>query len=802
MDLQLYIKDIESGDYVQLDLFQDEKVELNLNVKNINDISKIISDFSQPFTIPTTPTNNRLFQYWYNADVDGNFNANIRVDAYIEINSLPFRYGSLQLDSCKLKRLMPYSYAVTFFGAGVNLSDKFGDDLLNVLDLSEFDHDYNQTAVLNAIQGDTINNGDVYYPLINARTYMTFGDNSSIDINHNGNNIVYRDFKPAIREIRLIEAIESKYGITFSRDFFDRSIFYNKFLWCHKEAGQMRTSSDSELVNFTTKTAEIATGSGWGSVAYPYDFATDEIFVRWQGFPSVVNNPFYGTVNKRIKINLKITTSSNNNYRVELYDNDVLSEEFTDLNGTTTVTLYNKTIQEDNQDHNFTVKISAIEGNITFSTASEINYISSLSGYDRTIIITSPSQTTTNAVVKIREQLPDIKVKEYFISLINQFNLIIRPISVDEYYIDTLDNWYNKGKAYDISGLVDIENIEVKKPSVKKKIDFLYQKTDTILGKQYFENNQQSYGDLKAVYNIQGDELKIESQFENLLFTRFVDSGTSVVTDLQGGFAVDKNNNPVKGKAISFYRNGVESSDNIHINGTSLIPIWHTATEDNYTFEQVTNSLNFGADNSSYFYAPIDTGLYHNFWRTYIEDLYNLKTRVLNLKCKLPVRILQSLELNDKFIIGDYKYKISSIKVDITNGDAELEVFSDLSTPIDSVDNIIPLTADTTEYTADTILLTADMVSIYDPVTSYTINGISLTEYNATKGEEHFELRIFANTNWTITEALSWVSVNKTTGNKSDYVRISINKNTSTARSGTITITIGATDYTLTINQL
>lgn len=802
MDLQLYIKDIESGDYVQLDLFQDEKVELNLNVKNINDISKIISDFSQPFTIPTTPTNNRLFQYWYNADVDGNFNANIRVDAYIEINSLPFRYGSLQLDSCKLKRLMPYSYAVTFFGAGVNLSDKFGDDLLNVLDLSEFDHDYNQTAVLNAIQGDTINNGDVYYPLINARTYMTFGDNSSIDINNNGNNIIYRDFKPAIREIRLIEAIKSKYGVTFSRDFFDRSIFYNKFLWCHKEAGQMRTSSDSELVNFTTKTAEIATGSGWGSVAYPYDFATDEIFVRWQGFPSVVNNPFYGTVNKRIKINLKITTSSNNNYRVELYDNDVLSEEFTDLNGTTTVTLYNKTIQEDNQDHNFTVKISAIEGNITFSTASEINYISSLSGYDRTIIITSPSQTTTNAVVKIREQLPDIKVKEYFISLINQFNLIIRPISVDEYYIDTLDNWYNKGKAYDISGLVDIENIEVKKPSVKKKIDFLYQKTDTILGKQYFENNQQSYGDLKAVYNIQGDELKIESQFENLLFTRFVDSGTSVVTDLQGGFAVDKNNNPVKGKAISFYRNGVESSDNIHINGTSLIPIWHTATEDNYTFEQVTNSLNFGADNSSYFYAPIDTGLYHNFWRTYIEDLYNLKTRVLNLKCKLPVRILQSLELNDKFIIGDYKYKISSIKVDITNGDAELEVFSDLSTPIDSVDNIIPLTADTTEYTADTILLTADMVSIYDPVTSYTINGISLTEYNATKGEEHFELRIFANTNWTITEALSWVSVNKTTGNKSDYVRISINKNTSTARSGTITITIGATDYTLTINQL
>lgn len=799
MDLQLYIKDIDSGDYVQLDLFQDEKVELNLNVKNINDISKIIADFSQPFTIPTTPTNNRLFQYWYNADVDGNFNANIRVDAYIEINSLPFRYGSLQLDSCKLKRLLPYSYSVTFFGAGVNLSDKFGDDLLSSLDTSEFDHDYNQTAVLNAMKSDTINNGDIYYPLINARTYMTFGDNSAIDINHNGNNIVYRDFKPAIREIKLIEAIESKYNITFSRDFFDRSIFYNKFLWCHKEAGQMRTSSDNVLVDFDTKTAESSTGSGWGTVPLPYDFSTNELFVHWEEFPDLVNTL---QVNKRITLKLKVITTSTNNYRVSLFENGNIYEEFNDLNGTTTVTLYNKTIQEDNANHDFTVQISSIEGNITFSTQAEISYESSLGGYDRFFRITSPSQTTTNSVVKIREQLPEMKVKEYFTSLVNQFNLIIRPISVDEYFIDTLDNWYSKGKAYDISGLVDIENIEVKKPSVKKKIDFLYQKTDTILGKQYFENNQQSYGDLKAVYNIQGDELKIESQFENMLFMRFVDSGTSVVTDLQGGFAVDKNNNPVKGKAISFYRNGFETSDNIHVNAIPLTPIWHTATEDNYTFEQVTSSLNFGADNSSFFYAPIDTSLYYNFWRTYIEDLYNKKTRVLSLKCKLPVRILQGLELKDRFIVGDYKYKISSVKVDLTNGEADLEIFSDLSNPIDSVDNIIPLTADTTEYTADTTLLTADMVSVYDPVTSYTINGLSLTEYNATKGEENFELRIFANTNWTVVNTNTWISVNKTTGDKSDYLRIKVNKNTGSARSGIIDVTIGSTIYTLTINQL
>jgi len=108
---------------------------------------------------------------------------------------------------------------------------------------------------------------------------------------------------------------------------------------------------------------------------------------------------------------------------------------------------------------------------------------------------------------------------------------------------------------------------------------------------------------------------------------------------------------------------------------------------------QVSNCLNFGADISSYFYSPIDTGLYYNFWKTYIEELFNKRTRVLELKCKLPIRIVQTLQLNDRFIIGDYKYKISTIKIDLTNEDADLELFSDLGFPIDSVNDIdIPVT--------------------------------------------------------------------------------------------------------------
>lgn len=793
MNVQVYLKTIDGLSYERLDLFQDEKIEINLNVKNVSDLSKVRADFTQSFSIPTSPNNNALLSYWFDADVDGNFNANIRIDAYIEVNSIPFRFGSVQLESSKLKYGKPYSYSITFYGNAVNLSDKFGDDYLKDLDLSAYNHVYS-SSVMNTINDSSLSSGDVYYPLINARTYMTYGDNSAIDLKKNGNDITYKDFKPAIRDLRIIEAIESKYNVTFSRDFFDRSVFYNSFLWLHKDAGQMKTSSTSLGIDFDNISVITA---DWSVPTQEVNTTTNNVIVDW-----VNNFPTTSFIQHRFcTIFIKIFTSSSYSYRLDIFDNGVLYESHDGLVGDSQVLIYQKGYASDSSNHNFTFKVSAIQGNITFT--STLFYIGNLifGTEKRDLRMTSSSQTTANSIVKINEQCPEIKVKDYFTSLINQYNLILIPNGSDSYYIDTLDNWYSKGNAYDISNLVDMKDVTINRPKVKKRIDFLYQKTETILGKQYYQNNQLSYGDLKAVYNITGDELKIESQFENMLFERLVDTSSSTTTDLQCGFAVDLNNNPVKGKAIRFYRNGLES-DHVHIDHTSRTGVWHTSTEDNIVFEQVTCSMNFGADNSSYFYAPIVTGLYYNFWKTYIEDLYNKKTRVINLKCKLPIRILHKLGLNDRFIIGSYKYKISSIKIDLTNGDSDLELFTDLSAPIDSINNVNPLTIDSTEYTIDSDLITIDTISTYDPVTSYTLNGVSLTTYNATKGEENFEVKISANTNWSVSSSDSWITPNKLTGNKSDYLRVKVDTNSGSSRTGTLTITIGtSTTFTITINQ-
>lgn len=819
MDVTLYLKRFDADGYIALDLFKDEKIEINLQIKNLTDISKVRTDFTQNFTIPCSPTNNKMFDYWYSGDVlrrddsqANAYNANIRVDAYIEVNQTPFRYGSLQLDSAKLKNGVPNSYSVTFFGAGVGLSDKFGEDELKDLfqNITTYDHPYSST-VINSLNTASLNSGDVYYPLISAKTYLRYGTSIDFDLNDTDNIIEYKDFKPALRLIRIIEAIETKYNLTFSRDFFDRSIFYNLFMWMHRDANRLLPSSTPLAINYTSLTVNT---SDWAEATPEINTTTDSVIVDWAN-----NFPNYDILQPFVSIKLKINTSSLEKYKIQVFDNGELYNTYENQQGNITLNIYEKYYSEDNNNHLFTFILTAIETQITFTSnliyqARFINLpliIGVMATYSyRKLTATSASQTTANTIVKISEQIPNIKVKDFFNSLIVQFNLILKSTSSSNYYIDTLDNWYSKGKSYDISNLIDLKDITVNKPKAKKFIEFKYQKATAILGNQYFDNNQIGYGDLKADFQIQGDELKMESKFENMMFERLVNNSTTTLTDYQCGFAVDKTLAPVKTAPLVFYRNGFDTGGNIYIK-TAITPspvnatftsTWHTATEDNRTLEQVTNTLNFGADNSTYFYQPLTNSLYFNFWETYIEDLYNKQTRVLNVKGKMPIRILQRLGLNDRFIIGQKKYKISSLKVDLTTSECDIEVFSDFSLPFDSYDNTTSLRVDSTDYTVDSELLSVDADSIHEPVTTYIINGVSLTVYNATKGEEHFEVKIDSNTNWTATPLNNWITVNKTTGNASDYIRVSIPINTGSARSGDLKITIGTTDFNIEINQL
>jgi hypothetical protein len=159
MELYIYVDDVAH----RVEMFQDEKVSVTSTIQNYSDIGKLFTDYSQSFTIPASPTNNAIFSHWYDNAVDDGYDARIRYNAYIEIETIPFREGNVQLEKANKKNGYIESYTLTFYGNLTQLKDKFGEDKLNGLDFSSLNHTLNSTEVFNRVSTDAY---QLCYPLI------------------------------------------------------------------------------------------------------------------------------------------------------------------------------------------------------------------------------------------------------------------------------------------------------------------------------------------------------------------------------------------------------------------------------------------------------------------------------------------------------------------------------------------------------------------------------------------------------------------------------------------------------------
>ena len=146
---QLYINN------QRVELFPDESVSLTETIQDIRDVSKVFTNFTKPFTLPASDTNNKIFKHYYrfNLAQGYTFDARKKIDARIELNTIPYRDGKIQLEGVDLEKGKPKLYRVTFFGNTVNLKDILGDDEINGLTwLSNFNTTYSPAEIAARIQ--------------------------------------------------------------------------------------------------------------------------------------------------------------------------------------------------------------------------------------------------------------------------------------------------------------------------------------------------------------------------------------------------------------------------------------------------------------------------------------------------------------------------------------------------------------------------------------------------------------------------------------------------------------------------
>ena len=712
--LQLYI----GTDRV--DLFKDETVSLTQTIQNVKDIAKVFTEFTQTFAVPASKENNIIFQHYYNFDIDFGFDARNKADARLELNDLPFKNGKIKLNSVDLKNNVAHTYHITFFGNTVNLKDVLGDDLLSSLGaLDDNSQVYDYPNIRDILQGFPTGNNNIVVPLITHTNRLIYnsGEHSQFDPEATTNNIFphgsgtqqqngvdWKQFKYALRIQTIISAIETKYtiangygsDIVFSDDFFNDTTneeFDDLFIWLHRKKGNVETPSFGDAT--WTRVTELGTETTTGD----YDVMTPIANVSNGEF--TINSSFgdYGAYDFDLLFNPTAGTS--------LLPYDV---RITETNtGTVTIEngivgLYNFYQNQELDDGTYTIDIRS-EQLVSFA-ADGIKWTADVEERDDeqqtlngTVSFSNAATFSTSAVFEfnITQQIPKIKIIDFLSGMFKMFNLTAFVNDLGIIVVRTLDSYYASGSQtpINIDKYLDTKTSKVDVALPFKEINFSYKGLGTLFAKQFEQIwnsgwGSESYKLNNRIYDAPTENYKVELPFEHMQYERLYDinpSGTGASTTFQYGYFVDDNFEPYYGEPLLFYP--------ILNNGTSIrIRDEETEDEDDITryfipsnslaLDCATSKVNIHFQNEINEYTAREAGdptcftdtLFETKYKTYIQDVFNEKRRLTKVTAYLPMKVYYNLQLNDLIELGQDRYKINSMKTDLTTGKTEFELLN------------------------------------------------------------------------------------------------------------------------------
>jgi hypothetical protein len=677
----IYIKDVYTEQYNRIDLFDDEKISVTSSIQNINDISKTFTDFSQTFTVPASKQNNKIFRHWYDNSNDEPFSTLVKSDAYIEIDTITFRKGKIQLESANLEDGQAKDYSITFIGTLGNLKDTFAGKMLKDLTDTTYDFEYTPTFVKNKVV-TTTTSSDIMFPLITSDDVWAYG--SGYDIAATGTPIRYNDLFPAIKLSAVFNMIQNDSNIlnlNFNGSFLSDARFTNAYLWL-KNADTFETKETITKVNFTS---ESSTQND--RVGYTFDLTNDKIINTTAVSAVIIGGQNYTFTSKKITLNLTPSVSGIT-YRIKINKNGSLFYDSGLLNSTSGVA-FTKIIESTNTrnatNEYFEVYV-ATSGTFTFTsnvvasgTFTNI-FASPPVSVTFTKTATSASQTTPSYTLQINQYFPEIKIEDFFSGLLKMFNLTCFSEDGINYTIEQLEDYYLNGSDIDITKYVIQDKKNLNRVKTYKKINFDYEKSESIINVGFNSNAGIEYGSLHYSNTppAEGEEYSIKLPFEDLNFSNLsglLQVGYALKTDLQKYIPkpvilYDYNSTALT-TVPQFYFNTSISG------GTSTAHTTYKAFGQETLISGETYGLNFPSQQSTLTNEIVNNGLYQNYYSNYFNNIYNFKARLIKVSAILPTSVLTTLKLNDNVIIRDTKYLINTFTTDLTTGEVQFELLTD-----------------------------------------------------------------------------------------------------------------------------
>lgn len=273
--VQLYIKHTDN-EYYLLDLEENVGINYKLTVKDLNDITKIFSPYTQSFTLKATAKNKILCGFVGNEKIQ-RINSTGEFDAMLYISGFIFQSGKLTFEESDYEFQDQKEFKTSFASNLTSLVDKLGDMTIQQLfqdSVGAFDPlvktVWNRDILkdrMQSVKNITLANGINFkwgVPFISNNRVWTWDDENLATVDNiaykatkteaDVNFINLQEVRPAVTYMTIMRHLLLKIGTPVTCPLFDKPEVKDLYVWCSSENLISPNEAAFLLINYAALT--------------------------------------------------------------------------------------------------------------------------------------------------------------------------------------------------------------------------------------------------------------------------------------------------------------------------------------------------------------------------------------------------------------------------------------------------------------------------------------------------------------------------------------------------------------------
>jgi hypothetical protein len=693
-------------DNYTIDLGDNSNLSLTKSIYDIQEPDKRKSNFTKTITIPSSTANDLVFASWFDVNFylsndlqqQPFFNPNKKAPCILHTAELEQMTGYAQMTAIVLNQ-GKWEYEVTLYGELRDLFAIITNKKLSDLDLSEFNHPYNETSIVNSWTATT---GTGYvYPMID------YGNNHEHWYNGvNTSNVFWitEHFKPFIYVKTIIDKIFADSGFSYSSTFFNSALF-KKLIYQGDVNGLVKSNEEIEeysvvATNTTTQTFYNLGDDKTSSAIYTsypilydtIDLDTNSQYNSATGTTTIAQADYYNFYGEfRIKLSniSAFNLADNLGMAICVIDSTgkILSTKKIKLNLAEMFPLVgvfnagtNYTFKAIHQDliqlsagQQVRVCLRSLSPNL-FKTYLSVE----VTNIENSFSFTPVADTLYGTDVKVSQIMDDkMSQKDFLMNIVKMFNLYIEPYhfregdvnsgKYNEYLIETRDDYFTSD-VIDWTANLDLSKSFTIKPafSENKYFKFTYADDNDFLQERYKAQTNRIFGDY--IHQIDNDFVKetkkIEVQFAQTLMT------DSSLVNFKNPMPTIKMNNSYgdtrrDGKPRILFYNGLKSCSDWSFNGTLKQQYALASNYDDWS--NPACDLNFGQPSVIYYNGVngeltfTNGTLFNRYYYRQVTETTDRNSKIIECYMRLRPSDIHNVSFRPLYFINNAYYRLYEI---------------------------------------------------------------------------------------------------------------------------------------------